>query len=116
MQRVTWRVFALHFCSEPEMHPNIFIGVTFHTYNNPDFKDFIPCVESGESIQRLLWPGQVFWKMSVLHNSQTIDHERCPVKYYKISKSHRPAEMNKPEPTYYFTNKHQQNPGDNIWY
>ena len=24
--------------------------------------------------------------------------------------------MNEPESSFYFTNKHQQNPGDNIWY
>ena len=48
--------------------------------------------------------------------SQTIDHERCPVKYYKIFKSHHPAEMNEKESSFYFTNKHQQNPDDNIWY
>ena len=38
------------------------------------------------------------------------------VKYYKIYKSHYPAEMNEPESSLYFTNKHQLNPGDNIWY
>ena len=48
--------------------------------------------------------------------SETIDHEHCPVKYYKIFKSHHPAEMNEPESSFYFTNEHQQNPGDNIWY
>ena len=25
-------------------------------------------------------------------------------------------EMNEPESSFYFTNKQQQNPGDNIWY
>ena len=24
--------------------------------------------------------------------------------------------MNEPESLFYFTNKHQQNPGDNLWY
>ena len=31
-------------------------------------------------------------------------------------KSNHPTEMNEPESSLYFTNKHQQNPGDNIWY
>ena len=31
-------------------------------------------------------------------------------------KSNRPTEMNEPESSFYFTNKHQLNPGDNIWY
>ena len=48
--------------------------------------------------------------------SQTIDREHCPVKYDKIFKSRRPAEMNEPKSSFYFTIKHQQNPGDNIWY
>ena len=48
--------------------------------------------------------------------SQTIDHERFPVKCYKIFKSRRPAEMNEPESSFYLTIKHQQNPGDNYWY
>ena len=48
--------------------------------------------------------------------SQTIDDERCPVKCYKIFKSHRPTEMNEPESSFYFIIKHRQNPGDCIWY
>ena len=48
--------------------------------------------------------------------SQTIDHERCPVEYCKMFKSNRPTEMNEPECSMYFTNKHQQNPDDNICY
>ena len=48
--------------------------------------------------------------------SQTIDHERCPGKYCKMFKSNRPTEMNEPESSFYFTNKHQQNPGGNISY
>ena len=47
--------------------------------------------------------------------SQTIDHKRCPVKYNKLFQNHQPAEMNEPESSFYFTNKHQQNPSDNIW-
>ena len=31
-------------------------------------------------------------------------------------KSNCPTEMNEPESSFHFTNKHQQNPGDNIWY
>ena len=53
--------------------------------------------------------------MSVLPTSQTIDHERYPVKQYKIFKSHRLTEMNEPESSFYFPIKHQQNPHDNIW-
>ena len=46
--------------------------------------------------------------------SQTIDYERNPYKYYKIFKSHRPRD--EPESAFYFAIKHEQNPGDNIWY
>ena len=45
-----------------------------------------------------------------------MDHERCPVKYCKMFKSDRHTEMNKPESSFYFTNKHQQNLGGNISY
>ena len=31
-------------------------------------------------------------------------------------KSNRPTETNEPQSSFYFTNKHQENPGDNIWY
>ena len=31
-------------------------------------------------------------------------------------KNNRPTEMNEPQSTFYFTNKHQQNPGANILY
>ena len=48
--------------------------------------------------------------------SQTIDHERCPVKYSKMFNSNRPTGISEPESSFYFTNKHEQNPGDNIWY
>ena len=48
--------------------------------------------------------------------SQTNDHEPCPVKHFKLFKSHHPVEMNEPEFLFYFTNKHQLNPGDKIWY
>ena len=47
--------------------------------------------------------------------SQTIHHERCPVKYYKIFKSHGPTEIFESESSFYFIIKHQQNPDDNIW-
>ena len=35
-QRVTWWLFALYSCFEPEIHPHVFIGATFHRENDPE--------------------------------------------------------------------------------
>ena len=48
------------------------------------------------------------------HPSQTIHHEGCLIKYYKIFKNYHPAEMNEPEFSFYFRNKHHQNPDYSI--
>ena len=36
LQRFTWWLFALHFCLEPEIHPYVFNGATFHKENDPE--------------------------------------------------------------------------------
>ena len=69
-----------------------------------------PCVESGESIESLLRPRQVFGWWVFYLTSQIFDHEPCLVKCYKTFKTHHPAEMHQPESSFYFTIKHQQNP------
>ena len=73
-------------------------------------------MESGESIQSLHGLDKSFGRWVFYSTIQTIDHERCAVKYYKLLKSRLPAEMNELEFSLYFTNKHQQNPGYNIWF
>ena len=43
--------------------------------------------------------------------------ERCPVKYYKKFKSHRPAEMNEPAaPSFYLAVRHNRSYSDDVWY
>ena len=42
--------------------------------------------------------------------------ERCPVKFYKTFKSHRPVEMNKPESPFYLAVRHNRSSQDNVWY
>ena len=42
--------------------------------------------------------------------------DRCPVKYYKIFKSHRPSEMNLPDSPFYLAVKQHMNPSDAVWY
>ena len=42
--------------------------------------------------------------------------ERCPVKFYKTFKSHRPVEMNKPESPFYLAVRHNRSSKDNVWY
>ena len=70
------------------------------------------CVESGERIRRLSAQVKSSRRWVFYLTSWTIDHERNPDKYYKMFESHRPNES---ESTFYFSIKHQQNPGDNIW-
>ena len=52
--------------------------------------------------------------MRTVLSNFSIYHECCPVKYYETFRSHHPVEMNEPESSFYFTNKHKQNPGDHI--
>ena len=42
--------------------------------------------------------------------------ERCPEKFYKTFKSHRPVEMNKPESPFYLAVRHNRSSQDNVWY
>ena len=42
--------------------------------------------------------------------------ERCPVKYYKKFKSHRPAEMNEPAASFYLAVRHNRSYSDDVWY
>ena len=48
--------------------------------------------------------------------AQATDNERCPVKYYKLLRSHRPIEMNQPEAPFYLAVKHQRKATDAVWY
>ena len=48
--------------------------------------------------------------------AQATDNERCPVKYYKLFRSHRPIEMNQPEAPFYLAVKHQRKATDAVWY
>ena len=42
--------------------------------------------------------------------------ERCPVKYYKKVKSHRPAEMNEPAAPFYLAVRHNRSYSDDVSY
>ena len=42
--------------------------------------------------------------------------ERCPVKFYKTFKSHRPVEMNQPESPFYLAVQQNRSSQDQVWY
>ena len=42
--------------------------------------------------------------------------ERCPVKFYKTFKSHRPLEMNQPESPFYLAVRQNRTSQDQVWY
>ena len=42
--------------------------------------------------------------------------ERCPVKFYKTFKSHRPVEMNQPESPFYLAVRQNRSSQDQVWY
>jgi len=48
--------------------------------------------------------------------AQATDNERCPDKYYKLFRSHRPIEMNQPEAPFYLAIKHQRKATDAVCY
>ena len=116
LQCVTWWLFTLHFCFKPEIHPDVFNGATSHNENDPEWGNEILLWKAKRATKDSHGLDKFSGRWLFYYTSQTIDHERCPVKYYKTFKSHHPAEMNKPESSFYFTNKHHQNPGDIIWY
>ena len=42
--------------------------------------------------------------------------DRCPVRFYKEFRDHRPREMNTDEAPFFLAVKHKRSPNDNIWY
>ena len=54
-------VYLAFFCFKRKIHPNVFNRATLHSE-----KKKILIEESGESIQRPSWHGQIFWTTSVL--------------------------------------------------
>ena len=44
------------------------------------------------------------------------NNERCPVRYYKKFKSHRPEDTNKPDSPFYLAINHRRKPEDSTWY
>lgn len=48
--------------------------------------------------------------------AQATVNERCPVKYYKSFRSHRPVEMNQPQSPFYLAIHHQRKTDDIVWY
>lgn len=42
--------------------------------------------------------------------------ERCPVRFYKEFRRHRPLEMNRAESPFFLAVKHKRSPTDEIWY
>ena len=48
--------------------------------------------------------------------AQATHNERCPIKYYKSFKSHRPEEMMRPDSPFLLAINHRRKPENNIWY
>ena len=44
------------------------------------------------------------------------DQERCPIKYYKSFREHRPTEMNSPESPFFLAVKTKRSPNSPVWY
>ena len=42
--------------------------------------------------------------------------DRCPVKYYKLFRSHRPAAMNSEDSPFFLAVRHHRQPNDPVWY
>lgn len=113
LQRTIWWLLALHFGfrARDESRKLKWGDIVLQTDNETGNEVLVWTSERGSKTRHGNGHRRAFNP-----TAQATNTERCPVRYYKAFKSHRPAEMNSSDSPFYLAINHRRKPNDNTWY
>ena len=116
LQRTVWWLLALHFGfrARDESRRLQWGDVSLETDPDTGNEMLVWKVERGSKTRQ--GQDKASGHRAFYPTAQATDNERCPVKYYKLFRRHRPIEMNQPEAPFYLAVKHQRKATDAVWY
>lgn len=116
LQRTVWWFLALHFGFRARDESRRLQWGDVSLENDPDTGNEMLVWQAERGSKTRQGQDKPSGHRAFYPTAQATDNQRCPVKYYKLFRSHRPIEMNQPEAPFYLAVKHKRKATDEVWY
>ena len=116
LQRTIWWYFALHFGFRARDESRKLRWGDVSLEKDPETGNDILVWHTGRGTKTRTGEKENGHSRAFNPTIQATGTDRCPVKFYQIFLSHRPAESNMPEAPFYLAINHKRGPNDQVWY
>ena len=116
LQRTVWWLLSLHFGfrARDESRRLQWGDVSLEKDPDPDNEMLVWKAERGSKTRK--GQDKPSGRRAFYPIAQATNSERCPVRYYKSFRGHRPSEMNQPDSPFFLAIKRQRKSTDTVWY